>query len=345
MGPRQAVLLLRDAQRGINMATDASATERTIINTNTLTHLQFNNDDKNPKHALPSWCPDYSTEPDWPHRGYTPIICANTDNFNASRSSCWSDTTLTATSISPLQGSGELHLRGVDFDVVEYVGPDPYMAPYKGEIAAERFDNIIARNAETKRHVIAWEQEVLAKWEQNNCPYPRLGIESEEAFWRTLMWDRDWSRHRLTSSRAQHFLAWLGRADIDASHAAAEARAGNDEVEARRTFVKPFTDCAITRCHARSFVITSKGFIGLAPFRSRVGDLITVLQNGDVPFVLRRRPVASEAHSDSDVVRPVKAPEVLVPCEFVGEAFVLGIMDGEAVAQAGEEDVKVFVLT
>lgn len=150
------------------------------------------------------------------------------------------------------------------------------------------------------------------------------------------MWDRDWHRHRLVHSHARYFLAWLGREDVDASHAAAEAIAGKDEAEARRTFVKPFTDCAVTRSHGRSFIITKTGFIGLAPFRTAVGDAITILQAGDVPFVLRQR-ANSSGDPDSDDTKQGRY-------EFVGEAYVHGIMDGQAVTRAREEDVKVFVL-
>lgn len=106
-------------------------------------------------------------------------------------------------------------------------------------------------------------------------------------------------------------------------------------------FVKPFTDCAITRSHARSFIITKKGFIGLAPFRTAVGDTITILQAGDVPFVLRQRRTSSGDLCDDDVKLRMKQGRY----EFVGEAYVHGIMDGQAVTQAREEDVKVFVLS
>ena len=55
---------------------------------------------------------------------------------------------------------------------------------------------------------------------------------------------------------------------------------------------------------------TSKGYIGLGPIASQKGDIIALLAGAQVPFVLR--PDGSGAFS------------------LVGEAYVHGIMDGEA---------------
>lgn len=303
--------------------------------------LQFDNDNKNPKHALPSWCPDYSSEPDWPHRGYTPITAVRNDAYFASGSSCWGVTKLPINGIFPTPSWAELHLRGLDFDAVEYVGPNPFMGHYTGHVLAERMENIRARNSQTRDNVLEWEKVVQDKWQRDGFPYG--AVDRYDAFWMALMWDRDWDDYKVTSGHRRYFDAWLGRADVDAAYAVEKSSAGvDDEVEIRRTFVKPFTDCCISRCHARSFVITSKGYIGVGPFKTRLGDKITVLQGGAVPFVLRERSGAPEAGS---VGAAGKVASTKVGCEFVGEAFVLGIMEGQAVAEAHKEQVKTFVLT
>lgn len=318
------------------------ATARFIIQYQELLWLQFDNDNKNPKHALPSWCPDYSSEPDWPQRGYTPITAIGTDPFCASGSSCWGVAKLPISGLFPTPAWEELHLRGLDFDAVEYVGANPFLERYTGHVLAEKMENIRARNSQTRDNVVVWEKVVMGKWQRDGFPYGVLGLDQYDAFWMALMWDRDRDEHKVTSGHRRYFDAWLGRADVDDSYVAANSSADVDEVEVRRTFVKPFTDCCISRCHGRSFVITKRGYIGVAPFKTRVGDKIAVLQGGTVPFVLRERLGALKEGSDgaAEMVGSMK-----VRCEFVGEAFVLGVMEGQAVAKAGGEAVKTFVLT
>lgn len=327
----------------LTQTADTRATARFIIQYQELIWLQFDNDNKSPRHALPSWVPDYSNEPGGrPPRGYTAVTAAGPDAFRASGSSCWGATRLFISGLFPTPAWGELHLRGLDFDDVEYVGPNPFVERYMGNVLSERMENIRVRNAQTRDNVLVWEKAVLAKWRRDGFPYGALGLEQGEAFWRALMWDRDWDQNRVPPEHGRYFDAWLGRAGVDASYAAANSSAGLDEVEVRRTFVKPFTDCCISRSHGRSFFITKRGYIGLAPFKTCVGDKVTVLQGGTVPFVLRERAAAPGEGVDGAARR---AESTKLRCEFVGEAFVLGIMEGQAVAEARQEDVKVFILT
>lgn len=331
-------------RRVTHTAADTRATARFIIQYQELVWLQFDNDHKNPKHALPSWCPDYSSDPDWPQRGYTLISAVGPDPYCASGSSCWGVTKLPLSGLFPTPSWGEIHLRGLEFDAIEYVGPNPFMEHYTGHVLAERMDNIKARNSQTRDNVLVWEKVVQDKWQRDGFPYGALGLDQYEAFWKALVLDRDWDDHKVNSSHRRYFDTWLGRADVDASYAAENRSAGMDEVEVRRTFVKPFTDCCIPRCHGRSFVVTKKGYIGVAPFKTRVGDKVAVLQGGTVPFVLRERSGAPEAKRGFDGAAG-EAGSTKLRCEFVGEAFVLGIMEGQAVAQARREEVGVFVLT
>lgn len=336
------ILSLRASKQIINTVSDTRATARFIIQYQELLWLQFDNDSKSPAHALPSWCPDYSYEPGRPRRGYQAVTANAPDGFCASGTSCWGPAKVFVSGLFPTASWGELHLRGLDYDTVEYVGPNPFMKPYTGHVMAERMENVRARNVQTRDNVLVWEQAVRDKWQRDGLPYGTLGLGQEEALWRALMWDRDWHGHRVPSERGRYFDAWLGRADVDASYALANSSAGMDEAEIRRTFVKPFTDCCVSRSHGRSFIITKRGYIGLAPFKTCVGDKITVLQGGTVPFVLRERTGAPEESGDG-AAGQVKSLQVR--CEFVGEAFVLGIMEGQAVAQARDEEVRVFVLT
>lgn len=60
----------------------------------------------------------------------------------------------------------------------------------------------------------------------------------------------------------------------------------------------------------RAMFVTSKGFIGLAPWNAQQGDIVSVLFGGCTPFILRKVPGRDQY-------------------SLVGEAYVYGIMGGE----------------
>lgn len=68
----------------------------------------------------------------------------------------------------------------------------------------------------------------------------------------------------------------------------------------------------------RKLAITEKGYIGLVPAETERGDLVCVLYGGQMPFILR-------------------AIEGSEKYELIGEAYVHGIMDGEALREGIEE--------
>lgn len=73
----------------------------------------------------------------------------------------------------------------------------------------------------------------------------------------------------------------------------------------------------------RSFIFTERGHMGLAPDWCKPGDAIAIMGGGAVPMVLR--PVGEVASKEGDV--PV--------FEVVGEAYVHGVMDGQALDAKG----------
>lgn len=73
----------------------------------------------------------------------------------------------------------------------------------------------------------------------------------------------------------------------------------------------------------RSFIFTERGHMGLAPDWCRPGDAIAIMGGGAVPVVLR--PVGEAASEGGDI--PV--------FEVVGEAYVHGFMDGQALDANG----------
>ena len=77
----------------------------------------------------------------------------------------------------------------------------------------------------------------------------------------------------------------------------------------------------VPRCELRAFCLTEKGRVGLVPSIARDGDLVCVFPDGRVPFVLRAE---KDCH------------------EWIGEAYIHGIMFGEALRAAEPTDVKIF---
>ena len=75
----------------------------------------------------------------------------------------------------------------------------------------------------------------------------------------------------------------------------------------------------------RVFCVTEKDYIGLVPYRARVNDLIVVLFGGHTPFVLREREVPGSAETGRR-------------WQLIGECYVHGFMDGEALDDGLYED-------
>lgn len=79
----------------------------------------------------------------------------------------------------------------------------------------------------------------------------------------------------------------------------------------------------------QTFFITKKGYVGMGPPNAKYGDQVWVLYGGQVPFILRK------TEKDSIVEKTHKL-------KLVGNAYVHGIMDGQA-TQDGHEAQTVWL--
>ncbi|KAF2454933.1 heterokaryon incompatibility protein-domain-containing protein [Lineolata rhizophorae] len=154
-------------------------------------------------------------------------------------------------------------------------------------------------------------------WENHVKPlgshlsYPSL----EKAFCWTLSTGKDWYG-MLVENESEHiadFDAFLGDrvdcfAPVDQTFYRAVITRGDPE---------RFSEAASNGCGGRRFFLTSKGYMGVGPPTLRDGDRVCVLYGGIVPFLLRLR----DGH-----------------WKLVGEAYVHGLMDGEAVDSLGQPD-------
>jgi hypothetical protein len=77
-------------------------------------------------------------------------------------------------------------------------------------------------------------------------------------------------------------------------------------------------------CFERSFFTTQSGRMGLCPRQTRPGDLVVVLYGGNVPYILRPLPGLISSSGRVDRMPFFK---------FVGECYVHGIMDSEAIIE------------
>ncbi|KAK4243337.1 heterokaryon incompatibility protein-domain-containing protein [Corynascus novoguineensis] len=81
-------------------------------------------------------------------------------------------------------------------------------------------------------------------------------------------------------------------------------------------------------CYSRTFLITSGGRMGIGPADSMRGDAITVIPGGAVPYVIR---------NDATTLRGIF-------WAFVGESYISGLMDGEAIEEHGRGSIEMEVL-
>ncbi|KAK8084379.1 hypothetical protein PG997_005650 [Apiospora hydei] len=137
------------------------------------------------------------------------------------------------------------------------------------------------------------------------------------AFWRTLIADRDgdWG-----GPPPAKFGEGLDRF----------LESEGQDVQRSMAFLVP----AVSRLARRAFVITERGYLGLAPMRCRVGDLVCVLTGGEVPFVLR--PDKGPHWKEDDDGKGEEGLAKSTRYRWVGEAYVHGIMRGEWISELEE---------
>ncbi|CEF76475.1 hypothetical protein FGSG_13424 [Fusarium graminearum PH-1] len=98
----------------------------------------------------------------------------------------------------------------------------------------------------------------------------------------------------------------------------------------RQPFEVMIFDQHVMRATARRrFFVSKNGYIGLAPPDTQVGDMICVFAGGKIPFIIRNLEKGKEPSNDTG--------EFELECSLVGDAYVHGLMDGEAVQMIDEK--------
>ena len=150
------------------------------------------------------------------------------------------------------------------------------------------------------------------------------------AFWHTLSggveaYTQDFKLH----SRRLRGLTDLSRYYKWAAHITASPQS---KVELRNFELRLLLSDIDIATHGRHFITTKKGYFGLAPKKTREGDLVVVLAGGDVPYIIRPVSRAEQARTifgssvQSGTARRLFSRRFY---QILGDSYVHGIMDGE----------------
>jgi hypothetical protein len=169
--------------------------------------------------------------------------------------------------------------------------------------------------------VIEWHDEAFSLAAANVVQRPKSDDSLREAFWRTLCGDKDGGYRPADISGVYCYDTWI--ADARELHQYF-LRDGDSPRPIMKHTVGANSVCgqAMGFCASgRRFGVTEKGRMGMWPPGTVVGDSVAILFGCVTPFVLRE-------NGDS-------AQHVLV-----GECYVRGMMDGEALKDLTEGDLK-----
>jgi hypothetical protein len=145
------------------------------------------------------------------------------------------------------------------------------------------------------------------------------GGSANDAFWRTLI-NESWSpvgkgerRRRCQNKDHKAYLNWLHELEVSRGYWLSD-------------IADSFHLSFLEACIGRRIFVTKKGYFGIGPAELEEGDEIYILAGGKLPLVLRPLPKSR-----------------LRAFELVGDCYVHGIMDGEAVSPhgSGRESVEV----
>jgi len=289
--------------------------------------------------TLASWVPDYSLrkpteDPDW----YKPLYVAFIGYYNACGDGKLIPKTIQGNPF-PSRTIFGLYIHGIVVDRIAYVSGNPHWRAYSGTDSDARTQYSLTCMRRTADNVATWEAETLKTRDSN--PYgPAQAV--EEAFRRTIIANRDGSRDvdgQIFPTKEwldEHFEVFMGRREVP--EAFLQVNAGLTQDEALLEYLLSFRRAALSRTAGRNFFITDKGYFGLGPWKSQIGDEICVLEGGMVPFVLRAVP--EEELAAAKVVPEERQRFFTV----IGESYVHGVSDGEWIGKQSEEDVFTAIL-
>ncbi|KAI1111155.1 putative heterokaryon incompatibility protein [Nemania sp. NC0429] len=266
-----------------------------------------------------SWVPDWST------KRLARIYWRNSTEFPY-RASGSPDKELEVT-LKPNEFT--LTVKGVVVDSIKAIGSPFFGASKNGVPRATRSPDIYNDYTNSRNMIMNGPL---------RGPYV-TGISRTEAFWRTLLGDRSPTGARPAENFLSEYYQSLNRfldvmreffgpdfkpLDISLSpeqQARVASVMTKDVIDLGR-----FVNVSGPTMRERMVVITEKGYIGVAPPYSKVGDAVCIISGTQVPFLLRR-PAGNE-----DVTNPSRGA-----WQLVGESYFHGMMDGEMMTKGYAE--------
>jgi hypothetical protein len=284
--------------------------------------LQFGQVEKDTSLGLPSWCPDWnSKQTHVPLVGFEFAPYPVTSSFRPPADKWLFGGEKEIKPRFAFSGDKEtLFLHGFVVDTVDFVNgvgteETPEVTVYTGDDLAIQAQCRQERLESTKKACLRWEEHIRTS---NSVNYLDSDGGYEEAFCRTIAANRTFSREALDSDVKPMFDAWIGR------EIASDGASSSTTVETKR--IKDYSNSVVSLCAKRTFITTTTGYFGLAPQKTKSGDLVCIVYGADVAFILRK-PEPGLGN---------------VPGSFIGEAYIHGIMQGEYLKNAKDEDFTAF---
>jgi hypothetical protein len=170
-------------------------------------------------------------------------------------------------------------------------------------------------------------------------PYADLPGGRKEALWRTIIYDTGEMKGKRPAPDGfgELFEVLLrGRRPPSSLYTSPRNEESADMADSTgaktgRSRKQQYSPLALLRCDKKVFFLTETGRMGLAIRGVQAGDLVVVARGGETPYILRRH--AGSVTEDGRGYR------------FIGEAYVHGIMDGEAVHEAVKNGGKAMKFT
>lgn len=154
---------------------------------------------------------------------------------------------------------------------------------------------------------------LVNKKQGGSSTYAPTGERTVSAIWRTLITDIWNKRHPAPDYVETFFLNWLAKASLQDKVRRSLDLEKEPEHRKEEIFMIVLRDVGMDR----KFVVTEKGYFGLAPPTAKVGDAVMLVAGMYVPFTFRKHLAGENAWL------------------LVGETYVHGIMDGEFERAAG----------
>ncbi|KAF1952608.1 hypothetical protein CC80DRAFT_507796 [Byssothecium circinans] len=274
-----------------------------IMKNRSLSTLSIISDNSKTDCGLPSWVPDFSN-----HKYFLPDYMFT---FEATR-------TRQIGSEARISPDGKiLTLKGKRIDAVKRIARRQYPGPLSrspdGKLNMEAVGRQRAWLRECKDIAIedhpANEQALSPSFQYWKSSTWGMSNERFRQFWRTMIWGHTRTGSKAGTQYRTHLRAYGGfiYANLEDENVLSKRGVAQELIES----------CFVVRLPYRKFCSTRKGSIGWVPRGAQVGDVICVLYGGRVPVVLRPRDGGYE---------------------FVGDAYVHGMMNGEALVMSGAPD-------